>query len=401
MKKNFAIRALGVCAIAGALSLTSCLSDGDDTIVLEQGNPTGIPDDSKASPNPEVNDPTAVLPNIQYTTQDEDGFTVMRVDMTGVQNPETYEWIRLIGTGGNKYGRQNVWVEVDGKPKGIDVYNTIDDEGDREVLNDVVFLVDNSGSMSDEANAIARDITNWAKSLGASGLNVKFGCVGYGGNVGANNFAYLVDKYGVTGAMNLTDYAVLDEFLNGRGMSGVSRTQGFYGSDALSLETKANLNYSRAGGECGVQALQFADKNFSFRKGANRIYVNFTDDANYHGEVTSLRVEYVKDYWVTTMGTIHTVFSGDKSNAASRQHGDAPWLMSEYTGGTTLYASSDFSGVSLDNLPVTGAMQNSYIIRFTNIKEYMDGQPHEVRITVLSEDGKVSAEKIFYVVFGS
>lgn len=387
MKKNFAIRALGICAIAGALSLTSCLSDGDDTIVLEQGNPTGIPDDSKASPNPEVNDPTAVLPNIQYTTQDEDGFTVMRVDMTGVQNPETYEWIRLIGTGGNKYGRQNVWVEVDGKPKGIDVYNTIDDEGDREVLNDVVFLVDNSGSMSEEANAIARDIIAWAQRLSAT-IDVRFGCVGYDGDI--------------TGALDICSYEDMSLYLNRS--TGTSRTEGFGGANSSRLASLAPTysNHSSMD-ECGVAALRFADENFTFRSGANRVYVNFTDEPNFPNGRTGFSVEYLNSQtnWPSWKGTVHTVYSDNPSFSESLNYREWPWKMSTYTGGTTLYASSSFSGVSLDNLPVTGAMQNSYIIRFTNIKEYMDGQPHEVRITVLSEDGKVSAEKIFYVVFGS
>ena len=63
--------------------------------------------------------------------------------------------------------------------------------------------------------------------------------------------------------------------------------------------------------------------------------------------------------------------------------------------------SATFSGVTLNSLPVTGAMQNSYIIRFTNVSEFMDGQSHEVKVTILSEDGRVRAEKIFYIVFGT
>ena len=63
--------------------------------------------------------------------------------------------------------------------------------------------------------------------------------------------------------------------------------------------------------------------------------------------------------------------------------------------------SPTFSGVTLNSLPVTGAMQNSYIIRFTNVSEFMDGQSREVKVTILSEDGRVRAENIFYIVFGT
>lgn len=44
-------------------------------------------------------------------------------------------------------------------------------------------------------------------------------------------------------------------------------------------------------------------------------------------------------------------------------------------------------------------MRNSYVVRITNIRNFMDGQPHEVRITILSEDGTVRAERTFTVVF--
>ena len=73
--------------------------------------------------------------------------------------------------------------------------------------------------------------------------------------------------------------------------------------------------------------------------------------------------------------------------------------MSEYTGGTVIYTNSSFTGVTLEDLPVTDAMRNSYVVRITNIRDLMDGQPHEVRITILSEDGTVRAERTFTVVF--
>lgn len=341
---NKVIRLFCVCAVMGGFSLTSCLSDGDDTIVLEQGNPTGIPDDSMADPNPEVTVPTTVIPNIQYTTEDENGFTVMRVDMTGVQNPDTYEWLRLIGTGGNKNGRQNVWIEVDGKPKGIEVYNTIDDNTDRVILNDVVFLVDNSGSMGEEADAIARDITSWAQRLSAT-LDVRFGCVGYDG--------------AITGAINITTCEELSQYLERS--SGIGRTKGFSGSDSGILAN--NAGHYRTGGnsgnECGGAALRFADNNFSFRPGANRIYVNFTDEPNQPNGNEAFSVEFVKSQvnWSASQGTVHTVYSDRNTSFSERiNYDEYPWRMSEYTGGTTLYTSSSFTGVSLDDLPVTGAM---------------------------------------------
>lgn len=45
-------------------------------------------------------------------------------------------------------------------------------------------------------------------------------------------------------------------------------------------------------------------------------------------------------------------------------------------------------------------LTNSYVIRFTNVREFMDGNDHEVKITVLSTDGETRAERIFYMNFG-
>lgn len=360
--------------------LTSCLDEGDGTILVTQENRTGIPDDSQAEPNPEILNNTTRIPNVQHMTVDEHGVAVVRLDMTGVQDPMTGEWIRLFGTGSSE---QNVWVEVDGVPKGISVYNTADDDTeDRIPVIDLVFLVDNSGSMSEEADAIARDIISWSDLLVTSGLDVRFGCVGYDGEI--------------TGAIDLTTAEKLSEYLE-RGY-GTSRTRGFGGPNSSLLQQLASNYYLNSwSDECGVAALRMANDNFSFRHGANRVYVNFTDEGNYSGGRSDFSVEYVNNAnnWSTENGTVHTVFSDNPAYC----YNEAPWLLSEYTGGTIIYANSSFSDVSLATLPVTGAMQNSYIIRFTNIEELIDGETHTIHITVRSKDGSIRSERFFTVIF--
>ncbi len=384
MKRNL----FSVCLllVAAAFTFSSCLSDGDDTIVLESGNQSGIPSDDIAGPNPDIDGATTTIPNIQYGVETGDGDAIVRIDMTGIQDADDYDWLRLIGTGNEG---QNVWVEVDGKPKGILVTNTADNQGDEEKsVVDLVFCVDNSGSMSQEADAIARDIVSWATLLENSNLNIRFGCVGY--SVSGT----------INGAINMTDAETLSAYLNRS--TGTSRTVGFSGSDASALQAAAS-SMGSTGDECGGMALIYADKNMKFRSGANRIYVNFTDEPNYPGGRSNYSTEYFKSQsnWSTAQGTVHTVFSASNSFTHSIGSSEQPWRISEYTGGTILYASSSFTDVTLEKLPVTGAMQNSYIIRFTNIEEFMDGQVHEVKITILSADGKTRAERTFYIVFGT
>ncbi len=375
-----------IALLAATFIFVSCSEKTEDDGVITPNTSIGIPKDRDAKPNPPIEQETTHVPNIQYTIEKEKGYIIMRIDMTGIQDPETLEWIKLLGTGDKG---QNVWVSVDDKPKGIEVYNNSDDDANKTITADLVFLVDNSGSMSEEADAIARDIVAWAGTLASSNLDIRFGCVGYDG--------------AITGAMNLTTLEYISSYLNHS--SGTSRTVGFDGSDALQLKN-ASPSYTTRGdswAECGMAALRFADENFTFRNGSNRIYVNFTDEPNQPNGKNGFSVEYLNDQtnWDASQGTIHTVYSDyDTTFTVRYLYDEKPWLMSRYTGGTELYASSSFTGVSLNDLPVTGAMQNAYIIRFTNIDEFMDGKEHAVKITVLSEDKNVQAEKIFYIIFG-
>lgn len=386
-------------AIVAALflsSMTSCLKDDEDTILL----PTpltiqGIPSDYSATLNPNITNLNAIIPNYQYEEEDEEeGLFVYRLDMTGIMNPNTHEWLDLYGTG---LAEQNIWLSLDNTPKGILVKNHSED-GTISRKFDLVFLVDNSGSMSEESDALARDIVNWANNLTNSGIDIRFGCVGY---TGWESSAYWLD-----GAIDLTNQDELSNYLNFG--SGVERTRHFGGVNAANLQSQA-YNYTQyhhdAGWdieECGMMALLFADQYFTFRNGANRIYVNFTDEPNQPCGASNWSVEYLNPsngHWTPQQGTVHTVFSGPTSFSNQTGYCEKPWLMSEYTGGTVLYASANFSGVSLNDLPVTGAMQHSYSIYFTVPESLKDGQYHNLRVTVLSQDQSVRAERNFSIKF--
>ena len=375
-------------AIAAALffsCMTSCLKDDEETILL----PTpitiqGIPSDYSATLNPNIIDPNAIIPNYQYEEEDEEeGLFVYRLDMTGIMNPNTHEWLDLYGTG---LSNQNVWLSLDDTPKGILVKNHSED-GNISRKFDLVFLVDNSGSMDEESDAVARDIVSWANSLTNSGIDIQFSCVGY-------------SEYGfVNGAIDFTDQNGLSTFLDYG--SGTQRTKHFGGSNATTLQDKAR-NYGDVVGECGVMALRFANDFFTFRNGTNRIYVNFTDEPNQPNHTNGWSVEYLNPNdgnWTPQQGTIHTVYSGSTSFSHQTGYNERPWLLSEYTGGTVLYASSDFSGVSLNDLPVTGAMQHSYSIYFTVPESLKDGLYHSLKVTVLSQDQSVRAERYFSIQF--
>ena len=346
---------------------------------------TGIPNDADAISNPTLGETTTTVPNFQASVDEIGGEKVIRLDITGIKNENGNQWLNLIGTDSNQ---QNTWVEVDGQPKGISIENNVEAGINKNIKIDVIFTVDNSGSMGQEADAIARDITTWANQLAKAGLNVRFGIVGYDG--------------GITGAINLTTVSELSSYLS-QG-SGVNRTRHFGGANAETLQSKVGSykTGSSSAGECSGAAVLFANDLFSFRANANRIYVNFTDEPNQPNNNSRFSVKFYENQqnWPTTNGTIHTVFSAAKFTTNNWNRSEQPWLMSDYTGGTSLFVNSSFTGVTLSSLPVTGALEHSSVI-FMSAEGLLDGNDHDIHVTIRSGDGNIAAEKTVTVNFSN
>ena len=369
------------------------LIDGTVVKIRISGNDYNIPDDPTDSTPTLPGDPNTNIPYPNVTPDvDSYGNYIVTMNLTGIQDPNTGEWIDLYGTGLSK---QNVWVDVDYSPEGILVTNL--DENTSTVKNDIIFTVDNSSSMDDEADAVANGIKSWATMLASKGLDVRFGVVGFGGYI--------------DGALNLTDASSLSSYLNYS--SGTNRTKHFGGSDASTLQQRANA-FSRTGSspeanECGAMAIRFANNYFNFRAGANRIYVNFTDEANQPNGNTGYSVEWFKSQsnWPVQNGTVHTVWSAGKTYSSIYYGTDKvnycedPFKISDYTGGTEMSVKANASDLNLNQLTVSGAMTHAYTIRFMIPASYMDGNAHIVRIVVIAKNGTVRGQLSFMVTFGS
>ena len=362
------------------LLLASCQGEKKGVVPVKIKDKDGFAtSDVVLSPNPELTeDQNAIIPNIQYATELKNKFPGLRIEMTGVQDKNTSEWIKLYGTGDPA---QNLWIEIDGKPQHIQVGNIDSRESNVPLPVDIVFLVDNSSSMDDEADVIARDIVAWTNSLKDAGFDVKVGCVGHDGMI--------------NGAIDLSAPEELSAWLS-KG-HGTMRTRGFTGVNAGALQSAAP-SYQTGGGdmnECPVAALRYADANFSFRQGASRLYLNFTDEPNQYAGKSNFSVSSLKNNWDTSKGTVHTIFSEDRQ----WDKDESNRLLSEYTGGTVSYTNPSFSNISLAKLPVTSAMMNFHLISIKDIHDFIDGENHDVHLTVKSPDGKIQGERVFQVVF--
>ena len=345
-----------------------------------------IPDNSLAGETPFVDpaESNVNIPNVGFTLA---GKGVVNMNMTGIYIEETGQWLNLQGT---QEAGQNIWLEIDGVPRSLVAErNSSETKTRAKALLDLVFLVDNSGSMDEEADSIAAEIVEWSAEL-ATMFDVRLGCVGY-------------NEYTLCGALDMGTSQALNDYLNNReGYNwGINRTYGYAGTNAAELEAEINTGNYTTWGECGGAALKFADKNFKFRNGANRLYVNFTDEPNQPYQIEEYSVESVSStaLWGVHQGTIHTVFSDDYYRNLDESYWtpleeEKPWLMSEYTGGVTMFAPSDFAGVSLSTLTVTDALRNSYNVKFHYTDDLKSGT-HDVKIVILTPDNSVKAVREF------
>ncbi len=335
---------------------SACKKDEDD-----QPQPTvsKIPGDNQATPPPAIVNHIIddYIPNLSVSTHNADANHII-IQMTGIKDPNSRSYIQLQGTG---MANQNIWLQVDGKDKGFLVTKNSNSGGSAKLV-DMVFTVDNSGSMDDEADTIAMQIKNWVHYLNTQNLNINVGIVGY--DVSGN----------ISGALNFTDAQTLEYYLVDREIgyysdpvTGTDRTVGFYGADSATLHQYAQDYAPNIYDENGMVAVRFAHEYFAWRSGANRIYVNFTDEPNQttNSSDSLFSVYSLINHWNATDGTIHTVYSED-TTGYWYDHNERPWLMSEYTGGQAVFVNDDATDLDLNALPVTGALAETFLVEYMN-----------------------------------
>lgn len=370
MKNVKLLKSLLICVLSVGF-MTGCEDEMEALF-----NDTGIPDNSKAEDSPYVNpaEVNANIPNVGISLMNVGGHPVVNMTMTGIYDKQNGTWLDLQGTMKNG---QNIWIEIDGVPRSLKAERLTTRATSNNKL-DLVFLVDNSGSMSQEADSLAASILDWSDELAAT-FDLKLGCVGYNGSI--------------NGAIDMTTPAELHNYL-GRSY-GTYRTVGFEGTNADDLQTKASDYYTW--GECGAAALHFSDDNFAFRASTTRLYVNFTDEPNQPAsDQPEFSVESVSSSssWGVHQGTIHTVFSEDTTYCYFGDYDERPWLMSEYTGGETMFVPSNFSGVSLSNLTVTDALRNACNIQI-HLTDDLKSGTHDMEITIVTPDRSVQAVRTY------
>ena len=366
MKGRLLIAFLSVFVMVLALGLAGCSKDEEPT------NPADNNSDIPADPGGTA--PATTLNNV--TPSATFGKTAgnerrIRVNLLGVLDPATGQPISFTAN-------QNLFVSEDNVLKGMRV-SAAGTSG--SLLADVVFTVDNSGSMGQEADSVAVKIIAFVDFLQSRGLDLRVGVVGYNGEV--------------SGAVNLTTAPVLSAYLTRTGRTGTNRTVGFSGADSARFQTIANNFANGVGGENGIVGIWFADSLFAWRGTAQRVYVNFTDEPTQPSNLVYWSTEGLCARWSPVKGTIHTVYSADTTGTWTRLTRERPWALSQCAGGTSKFIPSNAAGLDLTTLPVTGALAASSLVEFLTSDP---NRAHNLVITVktATADGKTTFNNITY-----
>ncbi|MBU0984928.1 MAG: T9SS type A sorting domain-containing protein [candidate division Zixibacteria bacterium] len=205
---------------------------------------------------------------------------------------------------------------------------------------DIVFLIDNSGSMGGEIAAVRNNAIAFGDSLAALGIDYRFGAVRFGQSASSGSplfFGPLTDDVNVFRAWIATMYA-------------------------------------SGGIEPGLQAIINATSYFGFRPGSSRHFVLITDEDSDGGSLAS-----AISLCNTNNITVHV--RADCGYASSQIHYCGPNAIARQTGGTVSSVTAPFWDI-LDDLEE--GICGNYVVRYTPVNDTCDGMEREVVVYAAS-----------------
>ena len=282
-------------------------------------------------------------------------------------NPQGFPYITsnvvvdTFGTGIQSLTQSNFTVFEDGVEQTDNFEVTPPDEGGGTRQVDIVFLMDNSGSMDDEQNAVQNNMIAFVDSLDASGANFALGLTRFGAD--ENGGEPIIEDNG-----------------------SLTTDPSYFKNDVWSR----NVVDGRF--EPGWDALHESATDFSFRPGAQRVFILITDesvtgDGNQGTYTKSETEQTLLDRSITNYALI------DSTDQNSRQdYGD----LAEATGGSYFDITNPFESI-LDDIGADVA--DSYVLSYRSTDDQIDGTERTVRVEV-TYDGSTAEDTASYVAGG-
>lgn len=208
---------------------------------------------------------------------------------------------------------------------------------------DIVFLMDNSGSMSDEQNQVYTNVTAFVNQLAAQGFDYRLALCRFG--QGLNN-----------------------------GIPLFHNNAGWYSNPTDFTTMWRAVNTVDGGAEPSWDALYESTTQYSFRSGAQKVFILITDEAITGNNITYNKIKDrqivinklldsgVKTYAVVTTGS---PFDSDFGGIATA------------TGGRSYDILAPFTGILSD---IGSEINNTYTIRYTPTNAKFDGLKRDVEI---------------------
>ncbi|HQO09855.1 MAG TPA: vWA domain-containing protein [Clostridiales bacterium] len=303
------------------------------------------------------------------------------------------------------YTTENLTVVEDGVVQGIKITNN---DGTISLGTDIVFIIDVTGSMSGTIDGVRASVTDFLKNMKSEGINVAAGAVAYADNydsripVEINGIpddndpgAYVVVDYeNITTKIDTTGpvYKFVDSLYAGY--------EGYDGGDSP---------------EGGFDAIWWAYNNFTWREGAQKMFIVLTDVSTW-GEGAPVGSGTSHSPWRTDelaaalegYATVHVVSPTPDYTYLENGAYDMHWLAQpgnlilneiSYTSAGTggmwfdIFGAGDYTGyVDLTTLPIVEVTAASSLVEFETSKT--DGTEKDIRIVIDigTSDGEVTVK---------
>lgn len=208
-------------------------------------------------------------------------------------------------------------------------------------LADIVFIVDNSGSLGDEQKAVNDNMIAFVDSLAASGVDFALGLCRYGASQG-NGDPIIEDNGQLT-----TD---ADYFKN----------------------NVWARNVINGGREPGYFAIVQSATQFSFRPGAQRIFIIITDErADQDNTPQQDATNICLNNSISVYALIDQFFIDNNTDLT---------VVAQQTGGKAFNITDPFNTI-LDD--IRGAVSNTYIVRYRSSQPVLDGVERIVKVVAM------------------
>ena len=221
------------------------------------------------------------------------------------------------------------------------------DESSGVRLADIVFVLDVTGSMSDEITQVKNNMGLFIENLDETGVNYTVGFVSYSDSVYVYNDSNLYSDN--SEIMDIVNNITLGEH---------------------------SLGYGGDGPENQLEAMALAS-TFNFREGSNKIIIMITDaDAHEGDSVTSYTVSSCIDQLVAAGAVVYPVFNTG-SSAQLTQY--LPIVDATNPSGSYYNKTEDFTGIIED---ISATISNTYIVRYNPTNNDYDGVERIVDVDI-------------------